>query len=80
MARQPMRPEPWLKHMEAYRQFFGLNTVDSEGFMADSEVMDLVNMDLRERGSIRRRHGIVHHKRRAIWGDIKGKTWGDLNA
>lgn len=64
--------------METYNQFMGLNTVDSEGYMGDNELIDLTNMELRDRGSIRRRSGIVNHTRRAIWGDIKGKNWGDL--
>lgn len=64
--------------MESYREFYGLNTVDSNNTMLDSEMVDLVNIDLRERGSIRRRSGIVHHLRSPIWADITGKTWGEL--
>lgn len=78
MGVQNMRPEPWLKHMIDYTRFSGLNTVDSEDILNDYEVVDLVNMDLVERGSVRRRCGIVHHKRKFLWGDITGKTWGEL--
>lgn len=78
MARQPVRPEPYLKHMEGYNTFRGLNTVDSESQMTDAELVQLKNIDLKERGTLKRRNGIRNHTRRAIWGDIKGKTWGDL--
>lgn len=79
MRLNPMRPQPWIKHLQAYKQFSGLNTVDSENFLGDNELVELVNMDLGERGAVRRRSGIVHHKRRPIWADVKGKFWGDLN-
>lgn len=80
MPREPMRPEPYLKHMMSYRQFDGLNTVDSEHQMTDAEVLDLVNVDLGERGSFRRRHGIKHHQRELLWGDIGSITWGQLDS
>lgn len=73
-----MRPEPYLKQMEAYQQFLGLNTVDAETYMEDSELTDLLNIDLIERGALRRRSGIVPHKRKGLWSDIAGKKWGDL--
>lgn len=80
MARQNMRPQPWLKNMEAYSDFSGgLNTMSDQTKMADTEVALLVNMDISPRGTLVRRTGMVNHKRGAIWGDIKGKTWAQLN-
>lgn len=79
MARQNMRPEPWLKHMESFDNFSGgLNTIAEDTTMAENEVPLIVNTDIGERGSVSRRHGMTHHIRRPIWGDIKGKTWGEL--
>lgn len=78
MARQPMNPQPYLKHMESYTYFQGLNTVDNDQQLTEAELIQLKNIDLIERGTLKRRNGIRNHTRRAIWGDIKGKTWGDL--
>lgn len=80
MARQNMRPQPWLKNMEGYTDFSGgLNTQADYTKMMDSEMADISNMEITPRGSLARRTGIVHDKRRATWGDIKGYKWGDLN-
>lgn len=80
MARQNMYPQPWVKHLEVYQDFSGgLNSVTEHSKMKDIEVADIVNMDISPRGTLRRRTGMVNHKRNAIWGDIKGKTWGELN-
>lgn len=78
MPRETLRPEPYLKHMYSYRKFDGLNTVDAENQMTDEELINLTNIDLGERGSLRRRSGIKNHTRKALWGDIAGKTWGQL--
>lgn len=79
MARQNMRPEPWLKHMEAFRSFVGgLNTTSPESSMLNVEVSDIQNMDISDRGSLSRRAGMKSHGRRGIWLDVKGFTWGDL--
>ena len=80
MARQPMRPTPYLKVMESYERFDGINTVDSMQSMLNSELVDLTNIDLGERGSLRRRNGIVNHTRDALWSDIGNMTWGQLEA
>lgn len=47
--------------------------------MSDTEVADLTNMDITLRGTLQRRSGMEHHKRGAVWGDIKGMTWKQLN-
>lgn len=78
MARQQASYDPAAKHMQVYQGFVGMNTSDNEVSMRDQEMVELVNMDLDERGSLRRRTGIRAHTRRAIWGDIKGENWGDL--
>ncbi|WP_203289849.1 hypothetical protein [Metabacillus sp. cB07] len=80
MARQNTRPRSSLKSMEAYSDFSGgLNTMSDQTKMADTEVALLINMDISPRGTLVRRTGMVNHKRGAIWGDIKGKTWAQLN-
>lgn len=62
MARQNMSPVPFKKHMEAYNNFSGgLNTVSSNDNLKDNEFPDLINVDLAERGSVKRRQGMVSH-------------------
>lgn len=78
MPREELRPQPYLKHMYSYRTFDGLNTMDAENQMTDSELTDLTNIDLSERGSLRRRPGMKNHARKFLWADIQGKTWGQL--
>lgn len=81
MARGNMRPQPWLKHIEIYTNFSGgLNSTSDHTKMADTEVVELVNMDISPRGTPTRRTGMVNHKRNALWGDIKGMTWGQLKS
>jgi hypothetical protein len=64
MARQNMRPVPYLKNMEAYNDFSGgLNTVTSNDNLRNNEFADLENVDLAERGSLKRRSGMVAHIR-----------------
>jgi len=71
MARQPARPESWLKHMEAFNDFSGgMNSMSPESAMADSEVAELVNMDISEKGTLSRRTGMRNHFREAIWRDL----------
>lgn len=80
MARMNMRPQPWLKHMESYTDFSGgLNTEADVTKMSDNEVSDISNMDISSRGSLKRRYGMKNHKRGALWGDVKGMVWGELN-
>lgn len=48
--------------MHVYQNFYGgLNTVDSNEKIADVELTDLKNIDLGDRGSLKRRHGMVKH-------------------
>jgi len=71
MARQPMRPDSWLKHMEAFKSFVGgMNTTDPESAMSDAEVVELVNMDISDRGALTRRTGMRDHFREMIWRDL----------
>lgn len=80
MARGNMRPQPWLKNIEIYRDFSGgLNTTEGSLKMNDNEVAELVNMDITPRGTLQRRSGMETHSRSTLWGDIKGQTWGQLN-
>lgn len=60
--RQNTRPQPHLRHMHIYQRFDGgLNTVDANEKIADHELQDLVNVDLGERGTLKRRHGMELH-------------------
>lgn len=76
-----MNPIPYQKHMEAYNNFSGgLNTVASNDNLRDSEFPNLVNVDLAERGSLKRRGGMsrVHVNNRVLWTDINAKKWSEL--
>lgn len=58
--RENTRPQPHLRHMHVYQSFDGgLNTVDANEKIGDHELQDLTNVDLGERGSLKRRHGMV---------------------
>lgn len=82
MARQNMYPQPWRKNMEAYRDFSGgLNTVTTSDKLADNELMNLENIDLSERGSLKRRTGIVsvsYLLKVTKWSDIGAKKWSEI--
>lgn len=59
MARQPVNTKPYIKHMEAYNNFAGgMNTTSASASLQNNEFQDLVNVDLSERGSARRRKGM----------------------
>ena len=80
MARGNMRPQPWLKNIEIYRDFSGgLNTMEGFVKMNDNEVAEISNMDITPRGTLQRRSGMEPHTRATLWGDIKGMTWKELN-
>lgn len=73
MARQNMRPIPYLKNMEAYNDFSGgLNTITSDDNLKDNEFNDLLNVDLDERGSVKRRNGWSRHLTPAVQGAAQG--------
>lgn len=51
--------KPYEKHMEVYQNFSGgLNTVSPPDGMLDTELLDMLNQDISERGSLKRRHGL----------------------
>ncbi|WP_026562494.1 hypothetical protein [Bacillus sp. J37] len=63
MARQQFDTQPWRKNFEIFRDFSsGLNTVTSNENLKDSELTTLLNADLGDRGSIKRRKGHVRHQ------------------
>lgn len=50
---------PYEKHMEMFQDFSGgLNTVSPPDGMTDRELTDILNQDISERGSLKRRHGL----------------------
>ena len=58
MARQKFYHDPSRKHIETFQNFSGgLNTVSSNVNVADHELTELKNVDLGERGSLKRRKG-----------------------
>ena len=51
---------PFEKKMEVYQNFSGgLNTISAPDNMQDDELTDILNMDISERGSLKRRTGMV---------------------
>jgi hypothetical protein len=51
--------KPYEKKMEVFQGFTGgLNTTSAPDTMLDSELMDMLNEDIGERGSLKRRHGM----------------------
>ena len=68
-----MYPDPSRKHMAAYHDFSGgLNTETSNDNLNDNELTDLVNIDLGERGSLKRRNGF----KRILEPETEGKGQG----
>lgn len=52
--------KPYEKNMEVYQSWSGgLNTVSAPDNMLDSELADMLNRDITERGSLRRRTGLT---------------------
>ena len=82
MARQKVYPQPWRKNMEAYNNFSGgLNSTTANDNLLDSEMTDLTNVDLAERGMLKRRNGMLaelHLIKLATWGDIGPKKWSEM--
>jgi hypothetical protein len=73
MAQQPMNVKPYLKHMESYNNFSGgLNTVTSNDNLQNNEFPNLTNIDLGDRGSLKRRHGM----KKVLEGVGSGKAQG----
>lgn len=73
---------PYEKLMETFQNFSGgLNTVTAPDNMLDSELADMVNEDLGERGSLKRRHGMKKVPtmfKTTMWSDIGAKKWSEL--
>lgn len=62
MARSSYYTDPSRKHLEVYQDFSaGLNTVTAVHNLSDNEMTDLINIDLSERGTLKRRNGMVSH-------------------
>ena len=62
MTRQRYYQEAWQKHLEVYQDFSGgLNTTSAQDTMNDRELLEALNVDLDERGSLKRRSGMVSH-------------------
>lgn len=58
MARSRYYHDPSLKHLEVYQNFgLGLNTESSTDNLADNELVELTNFDIRARGALRRAKG-----------------------
>lgn len=83
MARQGYYTNPAEKKIEVFHRFDGgMNTVTADENMADNESFKTINMDLVERGPLRRRHGmkpvnnIVPSK--MSWDLIGAKKWSEL--
>lgn len=74
--------KPYEKLMETFQRFDGgLNTMTAPDNMADSELTDMLNEDLGERGSLKRRHGMKKVStmyRTTMWSDIGAKKWSEI--
>jgi hypothetical protein len=73
MARHQYYSDPSQKHLEVYYDFSGgLNTVTSNDNLENYELTKLVNMDLNDRGSIKRRHGMSKYLSSPVEGNAQG--------
>jgi hypothetical protein len=74
--------KPYEKNMEVYQNFSGgLNTTTAPDNMNDSELADMLNEDICERGSLKRRHGfkkVPTMFKTTTWADIGAKKWSEL--
>lgn len=71
MVRQRYYHDPSRKHIEAYQDFSGgLNTMSSNDNMKDNELSYLQNVDLGERGSLKRRKGFTSQEIGGIDGGL----------
>lgn len=79
--RQKYYTDPSRKHLEVYQNFSGgLNSVTAVHNLADAEMTDLINIDLSERGTLKRRNGMVSHLSNGYtrWSHIGHKKWSEL--
>lgn len=73
MARQQYKTTPYVKHLEVFNDFSGgLNTVTTNDRLRTNELPDISNMDLGERGSLKRRAGMVTHLTNPVSGTAQG--------
>lgn len=73
MARSTYYVEPWKKHIEIFQNFSGgLNTMTSNDNLSVTELPNLNNVDLGERGSLKRRHGMKPYQQFAVTGTPQG--------
>lgn len=74
--------KPYEKSMETYQNFSGgLNTTTVPDNMLDSELANMTNQDIGERGSLKRRHGmrkLATMMKTTTWADIGDKKWSDM--
>jgi hypothetical protein len=74
--------KPYEKSMETYQNFAGgLNTTSVPDNMSDSELADMLNQDIGERGSLKRRHGFKKVDtmcKTTMWSDIGTKKWSEM--
>jgi hypothetical protein len=74
--------KPYEKLMETFQRFDGgLNTMTAPDNMSDSELADMLNEDIGERGSLKRRHGmkkVASMYKTTMWSDIGSKKWSEL--
>lgn len=62
MARQSMYHQPWRKNLHIFYDFLGgMNTVEADENLEDNEFNELKNVEIGERGSLKRRHGFRTH-------------------
>lgn len=62
MSRQQYYQEAWKKHLEVYQDFSGgINTTSAQDVMSNRELSEALNVSLDERGSLKRRTGMVNH-------------------
>lgn len=82
MARTGYNTKPYEKHMEVFQNFTGgLNTVSAPDTMLDNELTSMLNEDIGERGTLKRRHGfkkVPSMFRTTQWSDIGAKKWSDF--
>lgn len=72
MARQQYKTQPYMKHLEVFNDFSGgLNTSTTNDKLRDNELTDITNMNLGDRGSLKRRGGMYLH---VLTGDTTPNT------
>lgn len=83
MPRQNMKVSPSHKNFHSYNDFTGgLNTVDTDEKLKDNEFPTLLNVDIGDRGSLRRRTGFINHRAAPLdftWKNLNTIKWSDLS-